>query len=121
MREGIGPADCNGEQRRDPAGLALHCKVFEVHFRHLPKRRLMSHADHKLPAQSKDRLLLLTVLGLSSMLAMAMLAFRSWWTGQRTYGFFAWNLFLAWLPLVFISLAVSLRPGRFRRPLAIGL
>jgi uncharacterized membrane protein len=47
----------------------------------------------------RDGLLLGAVLVLSSAVAMAVLAFRVYYSGQRGYAFQSWNLFLAWIPM----------------------
>lgn len=52
-----------------------------------------------------DKLPLLAILVLSSTLSVAMLAARIWYSGQITYVFLQWNLFLAWVPL-FSALAL---------------
>ena len=52
-----------------------------------------------------DKLPLLAILALSSALSVAMLAARIWYSGQITYVFLQWNLFLAWIPL-FSALAL---------------
>jgi uncharacterized membrane protein len=41
----------------------------------------------------------------ASVVCVALVTARIAWTGRITYGFLAWNLFLAWLPLVFALLA----------------
>ena len=44
-------------------------------------------------------------LSFASAVCIAMVAARVAWTGNYRYVFLAWNLFLAWLPLVFALLA----------------
>jgi uncharacterized membrane protein len=41
----------------------------------------------------------------ASLVSVALVAGRILWTGNLAYGFLIWNLFLAWLPLVFAVLA----------------
>lgn len=49
---------------------------------------------------------------LASALPVAMLLARILYTGQITYGFLLWNLFLAWLPLLFAYLTLRSYPHR---------
>jgi uncharacterized membrane protein len=44
-------------------------------------------------------------LTVASAVAVALVVARVLWTGQLKYAFLVWNLFLAWLPLVFALLA----------------
>jgi len=46
-------------------------------------------------------------LGLASGVCAALVLARIGWTGNLRYGSLAWNLFLAWLPLVFSLLAAD--------------
>jgi uncharacterized membrane protein len=64
---------------------------------------------------SDRRLVTLGVLMLASCACVGLVAVRMHETGSRDYGFLVWNLFLAWLPLVF-ALAVydGYRRGRGR-------
>ncbi len=48
----------------------------------------------------------------ASALPVAMLFARILYTGQITYGFLLWNLFLAWLPLIFAYLTLRSFPHR---------
>ncbi len=51
-------------------------------------------------------------LMVASALPVAMLFARILYTGQITYGFLVWNLFLAWLPLIFAYLTLRAFPHR---------
>src|ERR1700751_980768 len=54
----------------------------------------------------------LTTLLAASVLSLALLALRMLVRGDSTYSFMAWNLFLAWIPLLLaIAAATSLRLG----------
>jgi len=46
-------------------------------------------------------------LTFASGVSVALVIARIFWTGNINYGFLVWNLFLAWLPLVFSLLAVE--------------
>jgi uncharacterized membrane protein len=66
----------------------------------------MAHPQTVLPwlqqtwlQQHRDKLALLLVLGLSSAMSIAIVAFRIYYSGSMTYYFLIWNLFLAWVPL----------------------
>jgi len=49
-------------------------------------------------------------LGLASLVSVGFFVFGAWYYHSRTYDYFIWNLFLAWLPLIFASwLAAVLR------------
>ena len=50
------------------------------------------------------------ILSLAAGLPAGLVLFRMVYTGSIIYGFLLWNLFLAWLPLFFAWLALSLRP-----------
>jgi uncharacterized membrane protein len=52
-------------------------------------------------------------------LAVALVAARHVRTGSGAYDFLAWNLFLAWLPLLFAAATLRLRRGRRTRAAAI--
>ena len=75
----------------------------------------------------RDGLLLGAVLVLSSAVALAVLAFRVYYSGRRGYAFQPWNLFLAWIPM-WLALAIAWvqarqpadRPPRLR-PAAVAL
>lgn len=49
---------------------------------------------------------------IASALPVAMLFARILYTGRITYGFLLWNLFLAWLPLIFAYLTLRAIPHR---------
>lgn len=49
---------------------------------------------------------------LASALPVTLLFARIFYTGQITYGFLLWNLFLAWLPLIFAYLTLRSYPHR---------
>ncbi len=51
-------------------------------------------------------LFLFIVLVLISAFSVALVAARIWYSGQITFIFLVWNLFLAWLPLTFAWLAL---------------
>ena len=44
-------------------------------------------------------------VGFASSVNIALVLARVIWTGRLAFGFLIWNLFLAWLPLVFALLA----------------
>jgi uncharacterized membrane protein len=44
-------------------------------------------------------------LTFASIVSVTLVAARILWTGQIQYGFRVWNLFLAWLPLIFALVA----------------
>ena len=50
------------------------------------------------------------MLGLTfaSAVCVALVIARIFWTGNMRYGFLVWNLFLAWLPLVFALFAYDM-------------
>ena len=56
---------------------------------------------HSLPNWSRRRLLTIGVFAAGSLYAMAMLRARVAYSGSGSFRFLGWNLFLAWLPLVF--------------------
>lgn len=58
----------------------------------------------------------------SSVLGLLLLTARAAWTGSTSYGFLVWNLFLAWLPLVFSEIIERLAARGARAPwlLAVG-
>jgi uncharacterized membrane protein len=51
----------------------------------------------------------------ASGISVALVIARILWTGQVRYGFLIWNLFLAWLPLVFALLACDEHRAETRR------
>jgi uncharacterized membrane protein len=75
----------------------------------------MQHTDIK-QADSKRMVI---VLGLSSFLGLAMLAFRIAYSGRRGYWSLPWDLFLAWIPLL-LATAVE-RIGVTRKRLTVGM
>lgn len=65
------------------------------------------------PADARrDRLFVIGVFAVNSLVGLAMLAARFWVSGRRGYAFLPWNLFLAWLPLAFAAAAVAVQTGR---------
>lgn len=67
-----------------------------------------------LPKPRKHHNELLLTLAFSSAVSVGFLVARFIATGQATYGFLAWNLFLAWLPIAFgWWLAFRLRTTRW--------
>lgn len=54
----------------------------------------------------------LLALLLASAVSVALVVSRIWWTTNTRYGVLLWNLFLAWLPLVFSLLACRLASTR---------
>lgn len=73
-------------------------------------------AAHRVSERPVYRLLASSVLGL------VLLTARAAWTGSTSYGFLVWNLFLAWLPLVFSEIVTRLAARGARAPwlLAVG-
>ena len=70
---------------------------------------------------SKHTLLLLAALLFTSSLAAAIWFVRFVYTGSYTFIFLLWNLFLAWLPVLFAQLARRQRASRLGRWLWGGL
>lgn len=58
-------------------------------------------------------LFLFSVLVLISVFSVALVAARIWYSGQITFVFLVWNLFLAWLPLAFAWLALRWQKNLF--------
>ena len=54
---------------------------------------------------------LFAVLAAGVFLALGLIVGRMWHTGSTTYAFLGWNLFLAWLPLLFAWLAARAKWG----------
>ena len=67
---------------------------------------------------SKHTLLLLAALLFTSSLAAAIWFVRFVYTGSYTFIFLLWNLFLAWLPVLFAQLARRQRASRHARRFA---
>ena len=64
----------------------------------------------------RERLFLAAVLLVSSGVALAMLAFRLFYSGAAGYLFMPWNLFLAWIPLwLAVGIVALRRRGRAAR------
>jgi uncharacterized membrane protein len=53
----------------------------------------------------RDTFLPVAALVFASAICVALVVARIGWTGKLRYGFLVWNLFLAWLPLMFAILA----------------
>jgi len=51
------------------------------------------------------------LLALASILGVSLLALRLVWSGRLTHFYLVWNLFLAWVPVMFASLAWRFRRG----------
>src|SRR5688572_28637 len=87
----------------------------------MPEGMLPMHTDtkpmsprmHWKDRLRQDGLLLGAVMVLSSAVAMAVLAFRVYYSGQRGYAFQSWNLFLAWIPM---GLALAIVRVQARQP-----
>jgi uncharacterized membrane protein len=58
-------------------------------------------------------------LAFASAISVAVVLARICWTGDLHYGFLIWNLFLAWLPLVFALLACDHYRHRANQPLRL--
>jgi uncharacterized membrane protein len=56
-------------------------------------------------AFKRDTAVPMLALSFSSAVSVGLIAVRIVWTGDLVYGSLVWNLFLAWLPLVFALLA----------------
>ena len=88
-------------------------------------RRLVGAAGARARRRlTHERALLSSVLALSSVVALAMLAFRVYYSGQQAYTFQPWNLLLAWIPLwlaVAIEWVQAPARGRRLRPAALAL
>jgi uncharacterized membrane protein len=68
----------------------------------------------------RSKLFLLGWLCISSMMSLALLAARVFYSGAGTYSFLAWNLFLAWIPLFAALLVWRLDRSRRKLWLLIG-
>jgi uncharacterized membrane protein len=62
----------------------------------------------------------LLALALASGVSVALVGARIWWTTNPRYGLLLWNLFLAWLPLVFSLLTCRLAATRGLRDWRFG-
>jgi uncharacterized membrane protein len=67
--------------------------------------------------QYRHHLIVFLMLIFASLVSAMMVLLRIVYTGQTHFTFMWWNLFLAWLPLLFASLAVGLRG----RPLLLAI
>jgi uncharacterized membrane protein len=65
--------------------------------------------------QYRHHLVVLLMLSFASLVSATMVSLRIVYTGQTHFTFMWWNLFLAWLPLLFALMAAGLR----RRPLLL--
>lgn len=63
----------------------------------------------------RKKSLIFLLLFFASLLSFSMLAVRVVYSTQFSYLFLAWNLFLAWLPLIFVVAADRLRSRRWLR------
>lgn len=65
------------------------------------------------PMIHRETFLPMTAMGLATAICTALVVGRVLWTANFSYAFLIWNLFLAWLPLVFALLAREhFQPGR---------
>jgi uncharacterized membrane protein len=78
-----------------------------------------SDVAHAAGRQHRDRLLLAAALVGSSALSVALFALRASYSGSATFVFLNWNLFLAWLPLLFALAAWTLQNGAERPRLRV--
>jgi uncharacterized membrane protein len=56
-------------------------------------------------AFKRETAMVVLALLMASVVSVALVVARIFWTGRWQYGFLAWNLFLAWLPLAFALMA----------------
>ncbi len=68
------------------------------------------------PSLPTRRTRLLLITGVSALFSLALLAFRRFYTGDGSYTFLAWNLFLAAIPFFLSSLLVGVSALQRRRP-----
>lgn len=73
------------------------------------------------PRLRRNEWQLLTGLALFSIFSITLLAGRMYATGQHTFIFLVWNLFLAWMPLGFAALANRMPLVQRHQWMAIGL
>jgi uncharacterized membrane protein len=66
----------------------------------------------------KNKIGTLTILIVSSLFSIALLAFRIVYTSSTSYSFFVWNLFLAWIPYG-ISLLLFLNEEQIKRNISV--
>jgi len=65
-----------------------------------------------LDLRRRSGLALLALLAAASVMCLAMIAARVWFSGTGDYGFLIWNLLLAWIPLVFAIVASAAAASR---------
>ncbi|HMP83990.1 MAG TPA: DUF1361 domain-containing protein [Verrucomicrobiota bacterium] len=71
---------------------------------------------------SRETLPILLALVFATLVSAGLVIGRILWTGKSLYGFLLWNLFLAWLPLLFAMFASNLdRHGEHRTMRFAGL
>src|ERR1051326_2665661 len=58
---------------------------------------------------------MMKVMLMSSLLSLLLLLFRIFFTGNVSFIFLGWNLFLAWLPLIFASFLSEIRSYSSKR------
>ncbi len=69
----------------------------------------------------KRNLRQLAVFALFTAYCAGLVALRMIWTGKLTFGFLVWNLFLAWLPIIFSSITQVLHKQKMLALAALSL